>query len=130
MQVIERLTDRRIAVEKAVNSLGEAPSGLRDVFELCRGFERGFATIINVSAVGKSHTTCRLLVLSLQQLYARMYRISYAVCAACSANSLHIYVASASCVVTCPIGAYTGLSLCQQNQGGIFLGQGSSRHGG
>lgn len=49
-QVIERLTERRIAVEKAVNTLGEAPSGLRDVFELCRGFERAFANIVNVSA--------------------------------------------------------------------------------
>lgn len=49
-QVIERLTDRRIAVEKAVNTLGEAPSGLRDVFELCRGFERAFANLVNVRA--------------------------------------------------------------------------------
>lgn len=48
MQVIERLTERRIAVEKAVTTLGEAPSGLRDVFELCRGFERAFTNIVNV----------------------------------------------------------------------------------
>jgi len=46
--VIERLTERRIAVEKAVTTLGEAPSGLRDVFELCRGFERAFTNIVNV----------------------------------------------------------------------------------
>jgi dynamin GTPase len=49
MQVIERLTERRIAVEKAVTTLGEAPSGLRDVFELCRGFERAFTNLVNVS---------------------------------------------------------------------------------
>jgi hypothetical protein len=48
-QVIERLTERRIAVEKAVTTLGEAPSGLRDVFELCRGFERAFSNIVNES---------------------------------------------------------------------------------
>lgn len=48
-QVIERLTERRIAVEKAVTTLGEAPSGLRDVFELCRGFERAFTNIVNES---------------------------------------------------------------------------------
>ncbi|KIY95990.1 Dynamin-related protein 12A [Monoraphidium neglectum] len=48
-QVVERLTERRIAVEKAVTTLGEAPSGLRDVFELCRGFERAFTNIVNES---------------------------------------------------------------------------------
>lgn len=49
MQVIERLTERRIVVEKAVSTLGEAPTGLRDVFELCRGFEKAFSNIVNVS---------------------------------------------------------------------------------
>lgn len=48
-QVIERLTERRIVVEKAVSTLGEAPTGLRDVFELCRGFEKAFSNIVNVS---------------------------------------------------------------------------------
>jgi hypothetical protein len=48
-QVIERLTERRIVVEKAVSTLGEAPQGLRDVFELCRGFEKAFSNIVNVS---------------------------------------------------------------------------------
>jgi dynamin GTPase len=36
-------------VEKAVSTLGEAPQGLRDVFELCRGFEKAFSNIVNVS---------------------------------------------------------------------------------
>lgn len=31
-----------------MTTLGEAPSGLRDVFELCRGFERAFTNIVNV----------------------------------------------------------------------------------
>ena len=48
--MIERLTERRIQVEKAVNTLGEAPSDLKDVFELCRGFERAFSNIVNVRA--------------------------------------------------------------------------------
>lgn len=48
-KVIERLTERRIVVEKAVSTLGEAPTGLRDVFELCRGFEKAFSNIVNVS---------------------------------------------------------------------------------
>ena len=30
-------------------ALGEPPSGLRDVFELCRGFERCFGAIVNDS---------------------------------------------------------------------------------
>ncbi|KAF6258967.1 dynamin-related GTPase [Scenedesmus sp. NREL 46B-D3] len=50
-QVIERLTERRIVVEKAVSTLGEAPQGLRDVFELCRGFEKAFSNIVNESSV-------------------------------------------------------------------------------
>eukprot|EP00878_Enallax_costatus_P010891 GHUV01011375.1.p1 GENE.GHUV01011375.1~~GHUV01011375.1.p1 ORF type:complete len:511 (+),score=175.91 GHUV01011375.1:487-2019(+) len=50
-QVIERLTERRIVVEKAVSTLGEAPQGLRDVFELCRGFEKAFSNIVNESPV-------------------------------------------------------------------------------
>lgn len=50
VQVIERLTERRIVVEKAVSTLGEAPTGLRDVFELCRGFEKAFSNIVNVSS--------------------------------------------------------------------------------
>lgn len=50
-QVIERLTERRIVVEKAVSTLGEAPTGLRDVFELCRGFEKAFSNIVNESPV-------------------------------------------------------------------------------
>lgn len=45
---MERLTERQIAVQKVVNALGEAPTGLKDVFEICRGFERAFAAIIQV----------------------------------------------------------------------------------
>ena len=37
-----------------MTTLGEAPSGLRDVFELCRGFERAFTNIVNVRAGGSS----------------------------------------------------------------------------
>jgi hypothetical protein len=50
LQAVAALTERRISVERAVNALGEAPSGLKDVFELCRGFERAFQSIVNVSA--------------------------------------------------------------------------------
>jgi dynamin GTPase len=56
--VIERLTERRIVVEKAVSTLGEAPTGLRDVFELCRGFEKAFSNIVNVSRSLSSWFVC------------------------------------------------------------------------
>jgi hypothetical protein len=59
MQVIERLTERRIVVEKAVSTLGEAPTGLRDVFELCRGFEKAFSNIVNVSRALISAWSCQ-----------------------------------------------------------------------
>lgn len=42
-------------VEKAVSTLGEAPQGLRDVFELCRGFEKAFSNVVNV---GSAHCLC------------------------------------------------------------------------
>lgn len=46
-EVLEKLAEKRIAVEKEVIKYGEAPAGLRDVFELCRGFERAFVNTIN-----------------------------------------------------------------------------------
>lgn len=46
-EVLERIADKRIAVEKEVIKYGDAPAGLRDVFELCRGFERAFVNTIN-----------------------------------------------------------------------------------
>ena len=54
LQVIERLTEKRTHLEKAVNQLGEAPSGLRDVFELCRGFERAYGNLVQVSALART----------------------------------------------------------------------------
>jgi hypothetical protein len=47
-QVLERLTERCLVADKVAAALGEPPSGLRDVFELCRGFERAFTAIVNV----------------------------------------------------------------------------------
>lgn len=61
VQVIERLTERRIVVEKAVSTLGEAPTGLRDVFELCRGFEKAFSNIVNVSVLSQQEAARRFL---------------------------------------------------------------------
>ncbi|GFH30076.1 uncharacterized protein HaLaN_28858, partial [Haematococcus lacustris] len=42
-----RLLERRIQVEKEVLKYGEAPAGIKEVFELCRGFERAYVSFVN-----------------------------------------------------------------------------------
>lgn len=53
-QVLARLTDRRIAVEKELSALGEAKKGANDIFRHCRGFERAYSLMLQVGggAVG------------------------------------------------------------------------------
>ena len=53
-QVLARLTDRRIAVEKGLSALGEAKKGANDIFRHCRGFERAYSLMLQVGggAVG------------------------------------------------------------------------------
>jgi len=70
LQVIERLTERRIVVEKAVSTLGEAPQGLRDVFELCRGFEKAFSNVVNVSSTGTCKQQCSSLTNFTERLHS------------------------------------------------------------
>ena len=48
-QIHNRLAERRIYVEKEVLKYGEAPAGIKEVFELCRGFERAYVSYCNVS---------------------------------------------------------------------------------
>lgn len=43
-----RLSERRLLIEKEVLRYGEAPAGIKEVFELCRGFERAFVEYVNV----------------------------------------------------------------------------------
>jgi dynamin GTPase len=45
-----RLDERRIVIEREVLKYGEAPSGIKEVFELCRGFERAYMNLTNVRA--------------------------------------------------------------------------------
>lgn len=47
-QVLARLTDRRIAVEKELAALGEAKKGAQDIFRHCRGFERAYSLMLQV----------------------------------------------------------------------------------
>lgn len=49
-QVLARLTDRRIAVEKELSALGEAKKGANDIFRHCRGFERAYSIMLQVRA--------------------------------------------------------------------------------
>eukprot|EP00798_Chlamydomonas_sp_ICE-L_P013203 gene13203-19038_t len=46
-----RLSERRITLEKEVLKYGEAPAGIKEVFELCRGFERAYVNFVNESPV-------------------------------------------------------------------------------
>ncbi|GIM07018.1 hypothetical protein Vretimale_11226, partial [Volvox reticuliferus] len=50
-QVLYRLQVKREALEKVVLQYGEAPAGIKEVFELCRGFERAYTNFINESPV-------------------------------------------------------------------------------
>ncbi|KAL4448267.1 hypothetical protein ABPG75_005486 [Micractinium tetrahymenae] len=45
-EVLTRLTDRRIAVEKELAALGEAKKGAQDIFRHCRGFERAYSLML------------------------------------------------------------------------------------
>ena len=48
LQVLARLTDRRIAVEKELGALGESKKGTQDIFRHCRGFERAYSLLLQV----------------------------------------------------------------------------------
>lgn len=50
-QVLYRLQEKRVALERVVLQYGEAPAGIKEVFELCRGFERAYTSFINVSSL-------------------------------------------------------------------------------
>jgi hypothetical protein len=121
VQVIERLTERRIVVEKAVSTLGEAPTGLRDVFELCRGFEKAFSNIVNVSVHSQEVAAGLFLLQGWQQsisstggyaLSQRCFRtLSSLICASMNRPDQHALYH----------GIFAGVTSCQQDQGGLLL---------
>ncbi len=49
-QILSRLGDRRVAIEREILALGESKKGLKDIMQHCRGFERAYAACIKVSA--------------------------------------------------------------------------------
>lgn len=71
MQLLARLSEKRAAVEKEFNKIPAAPKAARDVFQLCRGFERAFAQTLEVSktsiqtVIARTASTARLLACGL-----------------------------------------------------------------
>jgi len=51
VQLVARLTDRRIAVQRELTALGESKRGSQDIFKHCRGFERAFQVMLNEANV-------------------------------------------------------------------------------
>ena len=49
MQLLARLSEKRAAVEKEFTKIPAPPKASKDVFQLCRGFERAFAQTLEVS---------------------------------------------------------------------------------
>lgn len=45
-------------MEKEVLKYGEAPAGIKEVFELCRGFERAYVSFVNVSCASLRGVLC------------------------------------------------------------------------
>jgi hypothetical protein len=48
LQVLQRLQQKRAALEKELAKLPSAPTSSKDVFHLCRGFERAFTHTVEV----------------------------------------------------------------------------------
>ena len=52
MQLLQRLQQKRTALEKELGKVPGAPSSKKDVFHLCRGFERAFTHLLEVGRYG------------------------------------------------------------------------------
>lgn len=50
-QLLARLTDRRLHVEKELSAFGNSTKGHHDIFKHCRQFERVFQTMLNEANV-------------------------------------------------------------------------------
>ena len=49
MQLLSRLAEKRAAVEKEFAKIPAPPKAAKDIFQLCRGFERAFAHTLEAS---------------------------------------------------------------------------------
>ena len=50
LQVLARLSDRRLACDRELLALGEAKKGMNDIFRHCRGFERAYSQMLTEAA--------------------------------------------------------------------------------
>lgn len=48
LQLLQKLQQKRTALEKELSKVPGAPSSKKDVFHLCRGFERAFTHLLEV----------------------------------------------------------------------------------
>lgn len=48
VQVLQRLQQKRISLDKELSKIPGAPTSGKDVFHLCRGFERAFSFTVEV----------------------------------------------------------------------------------
>lgn len=62
MQLFSRLSEKRIAVEKEFSKIPAPPKASKDVFQLCRGFERAFAQTLEVSMCQSTSTASHVLL--------------------------------------------------------------------
>ena len=60
VQLFSRLSEKRIAVEKEFSKIPAPPKASKDVFQLCRGFERAFAQTLEVSVYQSISTVSRI----------------------------------------------------------------------
>jgi len=80
LQVLARLTDRRLEVEKELGSFGSDKKGSQDIFRHCRGFERAFQVMLNeanvafkIRAVVEGHLPDTLAKIPIEKRFNRNY---------------------------------------------------------
>lgn len=57
-EIYPRLSERKNILEREVLKYGEAPTGIKEVFELCRGFERAYVSFVNESPTAGKVKEC------------------------------------------------------------------------
>ncbi len=80
LQVLARLTDRRLEVEKELGSFGSDKKGSQDIFRHCRGFERAFQVMLNeanvafkIRAVVEGHLPDTLAKIPIEKRFNKNY---------------------------------------------------------
>ncbi|KAL4518145.1 hypothetical protein Ndes2526A_g01405 [Nannochloris sp. 'desiccata'] len=79
-EVLARLTDRRLEVEKELGSFGSDKKGSQDIFRHCRGFERAFQVMLNeanvafkIRAVVEGHLPDTLAKIPIEKRFNKNY---------------------------------------------------------